>query len=106
MRIALALVGIMCSAVATSAATPVKTWCSDGFDKPAKILFDPGTSSGGDRFEITIGGELQPFDDAEEVALSGPNTVRGADLYLYGEGTRGDKQDVIIYRDRVFWPCK
>jgi hypothetical protein len=47
-----------------------------------------------------IGGKLQQLDDSNSEEGFEP----GADLYLYGEGERV-KQDVIIFRDRVFWPC-
>ena len=95
MRKTLAIVALLCGAVSASAA-PAKKWCSEGFDKPAEITLE-------DSMRMTIGGQQQEFDDAE--VSESPNAVRGADLRLYEEDEPGEKQHVIIFRDRVFWPC-
>jgi hypothetical protein len=61
-----------------------------------------------DRFEVRIGRKFQQLDDISEEDIDPPpSPVQWADLYLHDdhEPIRGHKLDVIIFRDRVFWPC-
>jgi hypothetical protein len=95
MRKLLAVVVLLCGAVSADAAEPQK-WCSEGFDKPAVITAD---------YRVIIGGVTQ--NEAQDM------DPQRADITILGEGddesdpgsTAYDKQEVLIFRDRVFWPC-
>lgn len=84
MKTALALVVFVCGAASAAADTSryVQPYCSTGFDKPAKISAEG---------VVTIGGKAQSGD-----------SQRPAEIIL----ASGERQHVIIFRDRVFWPCK
>jgi hypothetical protein len=97
MRIASALMGLLYSVVATGAATPAK-WCSDsyGYDKPAELIVP---SEGAEVLRVS-GKVVNLFD---EYAPTGSDFIYATIDYA-SQGIE-KKQRILIFRDRVFWPC-
>ena len=92
MRYVLALILVLCGAANAEADTNRfgTAYCSNGFEKPAVITAEGELKIGG-ALKGEIGfGDLKPFRWA---------TVSDT------EGNGGEPQDIIIFRDRVFWPC-
>jgi hypothetical protein len=92
----IAIVGLlMALGVGTAySAPPVKEWCSDGFEKPAELsLSQPPVFKVGDKIE-----QLDPEFWPEDV------TFATIDYAL--EGDEHKDEQIVIYQDRVFWPCK
>jgi len=88
MRKVLALVVLLCGAASANAGTGILPvpYCSKGFDKPAVMSVDGW---------VTIGG-VPVRDDKPDEYTFGVLTPQGKD---------DTKQLVVIFRDRVFWPC-
>jgi hypothetical protein len=87
MRKIIAIVALLCGAASVEAGTSryYTSYCSNGFEQPAVISADG---------EVKIGDAVQKEDDADQFL---------ADVTIYSDG---QKRSAIIYRDRVFWPCK
>ena len=88
MRKLLALVALLCGAVSAQAdaLAPLTPYCSDGFAKPAVLTGDG---------QLTIGGEAQHVE-----------CQYFAEVVTYDKGAETNQQSVMIFRDRVFWPCE
>lgn len=87
MRKLIVIVALLCSAASAHADTSafLTAYCSDGFSKPAVI-------SGDGKFKI--GNKTKE--------------VKGqyfANVVIHSQGTVVKEETVIIYQDRVFWPC-
>lgn len=113
MRTALALVGLICGA-ASALAWPTDTpFCSTAFDKPAKLVFN---SEG--QVMVTIGDKIttysahEPLGGPPDDKIYGLVVVEGqdggainstaTDVYTINIGETA----VVIFKDRVFWPCE
>ncbi len=106
MRKLMALVVLLCGAASADAADSVSSWCSAGFDAPAILTNNQGfvlkvgnkTERLGDgrSFGTGMNGRVFPNGDllstAEFAAASGPN---GPEEVI----------PILLFRDRVFWPC-
>jgi hypothetical protein len=86
MRKLTAIVALLCGAASPNADTSrfYTSYCSAGFETPAVISQDG---------DVRIGNQLQKVSDTD---------LRLAAIIL----DDGKKQSVIIFRDRVFWPCE
>jgi hypothetical protein len=95
----LALVVLLYGAVGASAATGVQTWCSDsyGYDKPAEWVMPTGGP-----FVLRVGGKV--VDPFEDYAVTEDDFIYTTIDYA-SEGIEYKKQKILIFRDRVFWPC-
>ena len=95
MRIGSALTALMCGVVSSyAAASHPEKWCSNGFDKPAEL------SQRGHELFLTIGGKRVETIDIEN------GDVRYATLMASHGMENYPQQDILILRDRVFWPCE
>lgn len=107
MRIGLASAAFIYGTVSASAFPADNVpYCSSGFEKPAKIVFNSG------RMTVTIGGKTAEFTAHEPL-----DGVDGIIFYEEGFSETGEriksevyavkigKDEVILFEDRVFWPC-
>gem|GEM_PF-5175397 len=90
----------MYGAVTCLAAPPTPKWCSYGFDqgdKPAELVFFRGNP------ELRLQGKTVRL--AEEHGIW-EETVTFATISYWTEGIEYRNQRIVIYLDRVFWPCE
>jgi hypothetical protein len=100
MRMALASVALFCGVATCLAASPTTKWCSNGFDEtgePAELVFSQS------------GAELRLKGKTSNLAEGNPfwaEYVTFATIDYSTEGIEYRDQQIVIYKDRVFWPCK
>lgn len=101
MRLALASVALIYGAATCLAKSPTPKYCSYGFDEtgePAELVF---------------------FENGPEFRLRGKTTnlAEGGNPFwvervifgkidFWNEGTEYRDQKIVLYEDRVFWPCR
>lgn len=94
-RIGSALAALICGVVSSyAAASHPEKWCTNGFDKPAEL------SPRGHELFLTIGGKRVETIDIEN------GGVRYATLMASQGIENYPQQDIVILRDRIFWPCE
>ncbi len=101
MRKIMALMVLFCGAGSALAFPNTANYCSDGFDKPARL------SIRGLSLELTVGDEIsrytvKRYTRTEDGALVAGD-ADGFEHYCF-EVRIGDNV-VIVFRDHVFWPC-
>jgi hypothetical protein len=101
MRKLLALMVMFCGAGSALAFPNTANYCSDGFDKPARL------SIRGQSLELTVGDEISRYTVRRYTSTKDGVLVTGdADgLELYSFEVRIGDDVVIVFRDHVFWPC-
>jgi hypothetical protein len=88
MRKLLAIVALLCGAVSVNAAEPQK-WC---FETSELVMSDPPVIK-------TPGTVDEQFDD------TWPEQLVRATLSYSDEVNGSETVPVMVYNDRVFWPC-
>lgn len=113
MRIIFALAGLACGA-ASALAFPADNvpYCSDAFEKPAKLVFN----SDGELL-VTIGDKTitysahEPLGGPPDDKIYGMVLIEGQDGSTFNEtaieayAVKIGDIEVVIFKDRVFWPC-
>jgi hypothetical protein len=100
MRLALASVALICGAAVCDAKSPTSKYCSDGFEETgpsAELVF----------FEN--GPELRVKGKTINLAEGNPTWVERmtfGKIDYWTEGIEYRDQEIIIYKDRAFWPCR
>lgn len=106
-RLALSLAALMCVA-GSARAFPADNvpYCSSGFETPATIVFNSG------RMTVTVGGKTTEFVAHEPLDGVDGIIFYGEEFGETGERVKSDvyavkvgKDEVILFEDRVFWPC-
>ena len=107
MRVVLALMGLVYGA-AGALALPADNipYCSETYDPPARLTF----ADDGETLSVTIDGKTRTLNaheplDGGGVSFSTEGITEedeGAAVYSVTIGNT----EVVIYNDRVFWPCK
>jgi hypothetical protein len=108
MRIALALTGLLCSAVGAYAFPADNVpYCSSGFDKPAMLVFKSGHAT------LTIGKKTmkfsahEPLEGVDGIAFVAGDSGETADNTLTeAYAVKIGEDEVLLFKDRVFWPCE
>jgi hypothetical protein len=109
MRMAFALAILLGGAVSASSAEPEK-WCSSGFEAPAVL------SNSGAGFVLKIGSKTETFVYGGGVGtgLNGQQLIRtngeievlnDAEMTTAVDPNKPEIIPVLLFRDRVFWPC-
>jgi len=99
-RIVLVSAALMCGAAACLAASPTPKFCSYGFgdtDEPAELVF------------FRSGPEFRLRDKTLKLADGNPfwmEKMTFATIDYVTEGIEYRNREIVIYRDRVFWPCE
>lgn len=106
MRLALASVALIFGAATCYAKSPTSKYCSDGFGEIGEI-WETGETA-----------ELVFFKNGPEFRLRGKTTnlaegnpfwseyMTFGKIDYWTEGTEYRDQEIIIYKDRAFWPCR
>lgn len=98
-RVEFAMRVLRCGSALAFPNTP--NYCSDGFDKPARL------SIRGQSLELTVGDEISRYTvkryTSTEDGVLVTGDVDGLEFYSF-EVRIGDDV-VIVFRDHVFWPC-
>jgi len=92
MRKLLIVLALLCGAASAHAATAQK-WCSDGFDKPAELTLTQAPV-------FKVGDKVEALDPE-----FWPEDVTFATIDYALEGDEHKDEQIVIYKDRVFWPC-
>lgn len=90
---------LICGVATCLAAPPTPKWCSYGFDdtdEPAELVF----FRSGPEFRLK-GKTLKLADNPFWVEL-----MTFATIDYVTEGIEYHDRQIIIYKDRVFWPCE
>ncbi len=96
----MALVVLLCGAASADAAVN-SSWCSSGFDAPAVL------SNGGDGYMLKIGKKTERLGEGRRMGTGmNMSVLPSGDTVMSGEVEQGGETiDIVILRDRVFWPC-
>jgi hypothetical protein len=98
MRKLMAIVALFLCGTAGADAAELQEWCSDGFEKPAKLIEVEGWPN----FVLKIDGRPD-----EPLNTDHNSPLNSASVRVHGEADEEEEetQEIWIYRDRVFWPC-
>jgi hypothetical protein len=94
------LLGLWCGAASAYAAAPAEKWCSGGYNltnNQAELVMRPD------------GPVLRLGDKTENLAAGGAiweEKLIFATIDYAQEGVEYKDQKIVIYQDRVFWPCE
>ncbi len=100
MRLALASAALICGVATCYAKSPTSKYCSYGFDEtdsPAELVF------------FDNGPEFRLKGKTTNLAEGNPTWVESmtfGKIDYWTEGIEYRDQEVIIYKDRAFWPCR
>jgi len=131
--IPLAAAGLLVAGAASADAAPAERWCSRGFGQPAELAIDafdpakilnpqgpvdPVTLSGPHAhigIVLKVGAHSEEFNGVLGMVETEMTLFSKADGKSEGQGLikaqifvghePGGEVDIVIFRDRVFWPC-